>query len=130
MNTAEHQVVNAWHDALNRGDVDALAALVTEDVEIGGPRGATRGVATMRDWVGRAGIRLDPLRSFQRGPTLVVEQQASWRSPETAEVQSTDTVASVFVVHDGRIGLVVRYPSVTEAFAAAGLTEADSVPEA
>lgn len=122
-------MVRAWHDALNRGDIDAVAALVTEDIEVGGPRGATRGVAVMRDWAGRAGIRLDPLRTYQRGPTLVVEQQASWRLPETGELQNTEVVASVFVVQDRRIGLVVRYPGLTAALAAAALSEADRAPE-
>ena len=36
---SEVHVVEAWHAALNEGDVDRLVGLSHPDVEIGGPRG-------------------------------------------------------------------------------------------
>jgi hypothetical protein len=38
------EVVLAWHAALNAGGIDRLLALSSEDVEVGGPRGVSRGV--------------------------------------------------------------------------------------
>ena len=32
-------IVAAWHGALNAGDADRLAALMHEDIEVGGSRG-------------------------------------------------------------------------------------------
>ena len=46
----EPATVRAWHQALNAGDVDRLVALSSEDVEVGGPRGATRGAQALREW--------------------------------------------------------------------------------
>jgi hypothetical protein len=36
---SEVRVVEAWHAALNEGDVDRLVGLSHPDVEVGGPRG-------------------------------------------------------------------------------------------
>src|SRR3712207_7719526 len=58
------ETVRAWHEAVNRGDVDALLALSDDEIEIGGPRGSARGSAVLRDWLERAGIRLEPCRWF------------------------------------------------------------------
>lgn len=40
--------------AVNAADPDRAAALVTDDVEVGGPRGAARGVDVLRGWVERS----------------------------------------------------------------------------
>ena len=37
---SEVHVVEAWHAALNEGDVDRLVGLSHPDVEIGGPAGS------------------------------------------------------------------------------------------
>jgi len=75
----EVDVVLSWHEALNAGNPDALAALTDEAAEVGGPRGTGRGVALVRDWAGRAGVRLDPRRVLHRGDAVVVEEVARWR---------------------------------------------------
>ena len=55
------EVVRAWHDAVSRGDANALVALSADDIEVGGPRGSAHGHAILRDWLERAGIQLQPL---------------------------------------------------------------------
>jgi limonene-1,2-epoxide hydrolase len=118
------ELVLAWHAALNAGDVERLADLSTADVEVGGPRGAGRGAALLRDWVARAGIQLEPGRIFSRGGVLVVEQSARWRS-ETGESGQPQQVASVFAVRDERVAAVIRYSDVQSALEAAGLDQTD-----
>jgi ketosteroid isomerase-like protein len=125
MDSSELKTVAAWHEALNAGDIERLVALSSDDVEVGGPRGSSRGAQVLRDWFGRAGIRLAPRRICQRGATLVVEQDAAWRAAETGEVTGQQPVASVFVVRDGRVASVIRHPDLATALTAAGLTEAD-----
>lgn len=127
MQGCESDIVKAWHEALNEGDIDRLLELTDDDVEVGGPRGSGQGKLLLREWFGRAGIRLTPGQVFHRGATVVVEQEAEWRSGETGEVASRDSVASVFTVESGRVQSITRYPDLASALDAAGLGDADRV---
>jgi ketosteroid isomerase-like protein len=116
MHDAEHAVI-AWHQALNAGDVERLLALSAKDVEVGGPRGSGRGAQLLREWFGRAGIRLDPVSIVTRGDSVVVvEQDARWSADDQVH-----RLASVFRVRGGTIASVIRYPDLATARAAAGL---------
>ena len=125
--TAEVAVVLAWHEALNAGDLDRLAALVDEEVEVVGPRGSGHGVALLRDWAARAGVRLEPGRLFHRDEAVVDEQRATWRDAATGQTGEPQTVASTFLVRDGRVRRVARYGDAGAALAAAGLEASDEV---
>ena len=125
MNAAAINTVLAWHEALNDGDVDRLVSLSSDDLEVGGPRGSGRGVQLLRDWVARAGIHLEPGHIFGRADTVVVEEQARWRSPETGEFSEPQTVASAFLVRDGRVTSVIRHPDLPSALQAAALDVSD-----
>ena len=114
----EIQTVIAWHDALNDGDVERLVALSHPDVEVGGPRGSAHGAQILREWVDRADIRLEPGRTFHEAGTVVVEQGAQWQSADPDNVQ---TLASVFMLIDGLVTSVVRYPDLASALRAANL---------
>ena len=116
MNDAVETVL-AWHAALNAGDLEQLVALSAEDVEVGGPRGSGAGVQLLREWFGRASLRLQPGRVYASGDRVVVEQQAQW--PGAAP----QLVASQFRVQAGRVASVLRYDSLDAALKAAGLDE-------
>lgn len=122
--STEIQTVIAWHEALNSADVERLVELSHPDVEMGGPRGTVRGSQSLREWVDRANIHLEPERTFHDGDAVVVEQEAEWVS---AEPGSRQTVASIFLVHDGLVTSVVRYPSLFEALRAASLDETQEI---
>jgi SnoaL-like domain len=104
MATDAVSTVRAWHEALNAGSVEALIALSSDEIEVGGPRGRGTGPAAqlLREWFERAGIRLVPYQTFHRDSTVVVEQGASWRGPDAGITTEPQTVASVFIVKDGR----------------------------
>jgi hypothetical protein len=123
------EVVRAWHEAVNRGDADALVALSDEDIEVGGPRGSARGHATLRDWLDRAGIQLTPRRWFASPAELVVEQLATWRGSDGV-LTNPQIIASSFTVEGGKVMRTIRYGSLEEALAATGLTLVDEVPSA
>jgi ketosteroid isomerase-like protein len=126
----EVQTVVAWHDALNDGDVERLVGLSHPDVGVGGPRGTSQGAHILREWVDRANIHLEPGRIFHEADTVVVEQAAAWTSAETGEATPAQTVASAFVVHDGVVTTVVRYPDLAEALMAVDLDQAqETKPE-
>jgi ketosteroid isomerase-like protein len=116
----EVQTVASWHRALNSGDVERLIRLSHPAIEVGGPRGTSQGVQILREWFGRANVRLDPRRVFHEADTVVVEQEAEWRSAEPGDRQ---IVASVFVVREGLVTSVVRYLDLAEALDAANLDE-------
>jgi hypothetical protein len=71
--------------------------------------------------VDRANVRLEPGRTFHEADTVVVEQGANWQPAEPGDLQR---VASVFVVDDGLVRSVVRYPDLASALRAANLDEA------
>ncbi len=121
MTTPEVRIIVAWHEALNGGDVENLVELSHPEIEVGGPRGTGRGVQLLREWVAQAGIHLEHRRVFHREETVVVEQEAGWRSSETGELSGSQHVASIFVVRDGLVTRVSRYPDLAEAFRAADL---------
>jgi ketosteroid isomerase-like protein len=110
------QVVLAWHEALNAGDLERLLTLSSEDVEVGGPRGSGHGRHLLREWFGRAGITLIPKRWFERDALVVVEQGATWSAGGDEQ-----TVASLFEVTDSRVSRVVRYEDASAALNAAGI---------
>ena len=60
------QAVQAWHEAVNAGDVEAAVALCAADVAVTGPRGVGHGHDLMRAWLTRSGIRLEPQHSSAR----------------------------------------------------------------
>jgi ketosteroid isomerase-like protein len=116
----EVRIVKDWHEALN-GDPDRLVELSHPDVEVGGPRGSGHGTRLLREWVDRANISLEPRRFFHRAETVVVEEEAEWRSAETGEATGSQTAGSVFVVRDGRVARVMRYDDLAGALRAANI---------
>jgi hypothetical protein len=126
MSTAEVSIVNAWHEAVNRGDADRAVSLASSDVVVGGPKGAARGCDSLRDWVAGAGIHLEALRVFQRGRTVVVEQRAHWSGPDGSQSEP-QIVASIFTLTDGLLTGIVRYPDLASALDASGLSLADEL---
>lgn len=118
-------IVQEWHRALNAGEVDAMVALVDENVVVGGPHGTTSGAAVVREWFGRANVRLIPLTYFARGQVVVVEEEGQWMDAGTGAVTSSQGVATHFVVGDGVITSIRRHDMLDSALAEAKLTAAD-----
>ena len=120
-------IVQQWHSALNTGAVDAMVALVHEAVEIGGPRGTTSGADVVREWFGRANVRLHPLQFFARDNIVVVEENGEWLAPETGEVTGQQIIATVFQVRGGLITRLARYDDLETALRAGNLSRTDVV---
>jgi hypothetical protein len=127
VSTPEVEAVLAWHEALNAGDRERLAALSHPEVEVGGPRGGARGRRVLEKWVGRANIRLEPLRLYGRGPTVVVEERATWRDARTGELTGEATVATVFGLDGNLVAGVFRHDHLEEALGSAGLGASDAI---
>jgi hypothetical protein len=115
------EIVDEWHTALNSGDADRLAALVDDDVEVGGPRGTAKGAQVVLEWFGRANVRFKPLRSFSHDNTVVVEQNGEWLSDDRQQIASAQVVSTVFVLTNGLISRIIRYDDLDSALEAAGM---------
>jgi SnoaL-like protein len=127
MGGQEVVTVDAWHQLLNAGDIEGLLALIHPDVEVGGPRGASRGLQVFREWFGRAGVGLTPVRYFHKGAVVVAEEDGLWQAPG-GEAIGSQTVWSLFSVEDCLITRIYRFDSLAGALRAAGMDEADEVP--
>jgi hypothetical protein len=123
----EVRVVEAWHDALNSGDVERLVSLSHPAIEIIGPRGRGIDEQLIRDWAGRTGISLKPQRVFYKADTVITEQAAEWRSAESGEMTGNQTVASVFIVRDEQVVSVARHDEPAEALDSASLSHSDEI---
>jgi hypothetical protein len=120
-------IVEAWHAAVNASDAERAAALSHPEVEVVGPRGVATGRAVVREWVGHAGIRLEPRRWFRRDDRVVVEQRARWRDAATGVTGEPLTVATVFRLRDGLIQRIARRDTLQEALVEAGLDESTEI---
>jgi hypothetical protein len=120
-------VVCAWQEAANEQDGERLIALSDPAIEVVGPRGVAQGHEVLRAWLGRAGLHLTTLRTFVRGPVVVMAQRGVWRSVETGEVVGEALVASRFRVAKGQVVLFARYDDLEVALAEGGLVEGDEI---
>jgi ketosteroid isomerase-like protein len=120
-------IVEAWQEAINRGDVARLRALSDPAIAIVGPRGVATGVEVLLNWLGRAGLTLTTRGRFARGGVVVLAQHGVWRDPATGATRGEAEVASHFRVADGRVAHYERRDTLAEALTAAGLTAGDAV---
>ncbi|HVA91710.1 MAG TPA: nuclear transport factor 2 family protein [Chloroflexota bacterium] len=130
MASSELATVSLWHRLLNDGEIEQLIALIDPDVEVGGPRGSGHGAALFRQWFGRAGVRLTPLRYFHRKSVVVVEQEGEWQPPTSDQPAGRQRLATVFTLSGGSITRIVRFPALLDALEAAGVTDAEEAPGA
>lgn len=120
-------LVREWQDAANRRDAARLVALSDPEIEVAGPRGASRGHDALRAWLDRAGLHLATLRAFARGDAVVLAQRGVWRDLDTGAVTGERDLASAYRVAGGRVARVARHDDLAAALADAGLDAADEV---
>ncbi|MBL8215043.1 MAG: nuclear transport factor 2 family protein [Bryobacterales bacterium] len=107
---ADWQPVREWHRAVNHRDFEALRAVVAEDIEMRGPKGAETGAGTLIEWVERSGIQLVANAYHPVSESaVIVEQDASW--PGSALMR----VATLFRLKDDRITYAERFTSLDAA---------------
>jgi hypothetical protein len=116
------QAVQAWHEAVNAGDVEAAVALCADDVEVAGPRGVGHGHDLMRAWLPRSGIRLAPQHPLREVDGRVfVHEHAQWTTAHAPAGAPTDRPVDtwvVFTADGGRLASVSRYETEDDALRA------------
>ena len=125
--TDQISVIKQWVQAVNGQDIGEAEHLCAEDIEIVGPKGSAKGRHVLREWIARAGIRLETQRWFGSGRDIVVTQHATWGDPEPSDSQSTVLVSTHFTINSGTVCRVARFDSLQAALEDAGLSEQDEV---
>jgi hypothetical protein len=130
MPTGSLAIVEAWLDAVNRGDGDRLEQLTHAQIEIVGPRDSARAERhVLSEWLLRAGFSADARRWFCGADgRVVVEQDARWVDTANGLELGRARVTSRFLVADNRVASYARHDDgLAPALAAAKLTDADEV---
>ncbi len=123
MTTSEIATVLAWHDALNAADIETLAALSSDDIDIGDAHGGAQGHEALRRWATSRRATGELGRMYVHDGVVVVEQELS--SPDDPGTVS-NTALAFRVVHD-HVTSVFRHEDLASALAATELTESDLV---
>jgi hypothetical protein len=120
-NTEDWAPVHHWHRAVNDKNLIAARAVVAADIVMGGPKGESVGVEAFVEWIGHAGIHLEPISWHPvDDQTVVVEQNASWPSnPEADPAAGPVSVATLFQLDGERVKVALRFDELHEALAAA-----------
>lgn len=123
MTTSEIATVLAWHDALNAADLETLAALSSDDIEMGDAHGAAQGHEALRTWATSHRPATELGRMYVHDGVVAVEQKpGSVDGPGTP----ANTALTFRVVRD-HVTSVFRHDSLASALAATELTESDAV---
>ncbi|OBF03365.1 MULTISPECIES: nuclear transport factor 2 family protein [unclassified Mycobacterium] len=121
MTTSEIATVLAWHDALNASDLETLAALSSDDIDLADPHGAAQGHEALRKWAASQRVAATELgRMYVHDGVVVAEQKPADPAAATA------AALAFRVVHD-HVTSVFRHQDLASALAATELTESDLV---
>jgi ketosteroid isomerase-like protein len=123
MTTSEIATVLAWHDALNTADIETLATLSSDDIEMGDAHGAAQGHEALRSWAASHRVSTELGQLYVHDGIVVAELKAS--GPDDSGPAPYSALA-FRVVHD-HVTSVFRHQDLASALAATELTEADLV---
>lgn len=123
-------VVRRFYDALNARDGEAMAQLVTQDAEfhtrVGAISGQVYGVGDLPGYIADVDeawedVRQDPteMRQLEDGRVLcTVRFEARARA---SGVETDQVIGILFTLREQKVAHMRAYPTVAEAFEAAGL---------
>ncbi|MEE6135632.1 nuclear transport factor 2 family protein [Mycobacterium sp. 050128] len=115
MTTSEIATVLAWHDALVSADIETLAALSSDDIDLGDAHGAAQGHEALRTWASSNPATTELGKMYVHDGVVVAEQAGG--APGALAFR---------VVHD-QVTSVFRHQDLASALAATELTQADLV---
>ena len=121
MSTSEIATVLAWHDALSSADLDTLAELSSDDIEIGDAHGAAQGHAALRAWAQRTAATIEVGDIYYRDGVVVVEERITGNDGPGY----FRTAASAFRVVADHVTAVFRHDDVAAAREATEMTDED-----
>ena len=121
------QVARDWVAAVNAQHVPGVVTRSARDIVLIGPLGEVRGQPALREWVERGGLQMTIERVFAAAGRVVFLHQAVWRDRRGLAIAEA-TIVHRFEVEGDRVRAVVRFGSLQDALADAGLSGADERP--
>ena len=125
------EVVRALLEAFNRGDVDAMLDLATDDVDVRPPSHLLdgivfRGHAGIRAWMERTAetwreVEVSSAQLLATSGEHVVMAQDVRSTGHDSGVPVSHRYIYVYTLRGGKIAASIAYPGESEALAAAGL---------
>jgi hypothetical protein len=121
-------LVRAFVDAINAGDIDHLVAMADPQIELLGPRGSAYGHQWLRDWMERANMTVVTKALYARRDEFVLAQHGTWHTPQGEPTSEAETFMRLRMGRDpDRITLLARYTTLADALGAASMTEEDAI---
>jgi ketosteroid isomerase-like protein len=107
---APEDVVRAWIEAVNAGDIDRVGELVADDVAILGPRGETTGRDAVASWIGYTGILIELADVRIEEGRATIETLATWQvdGGEPGERTPEAAIGMAFTIRSGKITSIER----------------------
>jgi ketosteroid isomerase-like protein len=124
MQPSNLELVRSGFEAASRGDIDAIAGLLDDDVYWGADGGGgcenrQQTLRWMREGIAR-GVHVDLLdaRELSDGRVVLLLQRTT---PHDGEAELPDPHGQIISFRDGKITQMLVYPTAEEALSAAGL---------
>jgi len=119
-------IAAAWFRHLADRDIDAVMALATDEVEIGGARGSGTGRELLHEWVDRTRAEMTPRQWFAKDDVVVVEYEAAWRN-RAGQDMGRRVMIVTFRVEGGRIAGITRHDDLAASLTLTGLDAGNAI---
>lgn len=116
-------IAENWTEWCNKKNIDELKAITEEEFEVSGPKGtAVLDTEGIKDWLNRAGIRLETFEIYADNNKIILSQHAEWLEQDGSVKGSQDVYTFLTIIND-KVKSLARFDDKEDAFEASGLTE-------
>lgn len=116
-------IAENWTEWCNKKNIDELKAITEEEFEVSGPNGtAVLDTEGIKDWLNRAGIRLETFEIYADNNKIILSQHAEWLEQDGSVEGRQDVYTFLTIIND-KVKSLARFDDKEDAFEASGLTE-------
>lgn len=116
-----------WIEYCNDQDIEGLAGITSEELEVHGPKGtATIDKTGFKEWMERANLKLETFEYYARDNKVVMGQHGIWLDTD-GTVKGEQDVYTVLVFDREKVSALGRFDDKEQAFDVTGLEEGDRI---
>ncbi|WP_411842485.1 hypothetical protein [Salinicoccus sp. HZC-1] len=121
------EIAEQWIELCNSQDIEGLASITSEELEVHGPKGTTTlNKEDLKEWMERANLKLENFEAYARDNKAIMGQHGTWLN-EDDSVKGEQEVYTVLVIEDQKVSALARFDDKEQAFDVSGLEEADKI---
>ena len=121
------KIAEQWIELCNSQDVEGLASITAEELEVHGPKGtATLGKNELEEWMERANLKLETFEQYARDNKVIMGQHGTWLN-EDGTAKGEQDVYTVLVFDREKVSALGRFDDKEQAFDVTGLKEEDKI---